>query len=113
MRGRLAILLLVAGCSNGPQADLPYISEARSLAAEWSLVNRLSDEGRLRRAYVTAMRAEVRKQLETVADSMSKPDAGYSAQVRSLLALPDDAPWRTLRARSDALAQIEESLESA
>ena len=46
-RRLLLLLLLTAGCSKGPQADLPYISEARSLAAEWALVNEQAAQGKL------------------------------------------------------------------
>jgi hypothetical protein len=35
MRCLLLTALLVAACSKGPDADLPAIGEARSLAAEW------------------------------------------------------------------------------
>jgi hypothetical protein len=43
----LLLLLLLGGCSKGPQADLPAISAARSLAAEWALVNEQASEGHL------------------------------------------------------------------
>src|SRR3954447_14369958 len=50
------VLLLLAGCSRGEDADLQYIGEARSLAAEWALINEQSNEGHLTTSYVKTMR---------------------------------------------------------
>jgi Tfp pilus assembly protein PilP len=33
------LLLLIVGCSKAPDADLASIATARSLGAEWALVN--------------------------------------------------------------------------
>ena len=52
MRKLLLVLLLVAGCSKGPEADLPAIGAARSLGAEWALVNQEASRGRLTEVYV-------------------------------------------------------------
>src|SRR4051794_27118858 len=51
----VVLLLFLAGCSMGPEADLQYIKQARSLAAEWALVNEQSNAGRLTPAYVRSM----------------------------------------------------------
>ena len=45
MRWLLLFALTLAACSKGPEADLPSIGEARSLAAEWALVNDAGEPG--------------------------------------------------------------------
>ena len=67
LRRPLLLFLLVAGCSKGPEADLPYISGARSLAAEWALVNEEAAKGQLTAAYLQSMHHSVREQLRAFA----------------------------------------------
>ena len=59
------------------------------------------------------MREQVRQQLETTARALSRPDSRYGAEIRALLAQPDDAAPEELRAHADKLKQIEDALESA
>jgi hypothetical protein len=113
MRKPLLLLLLLAGCSQGPQADLPAIGAARSLGAEWALVNQEASRGHLTGVYVKTMRQQLREQLQTNASSLTEPDSRYAAEIQALLAEPDDAPPEELRAHSDKLKQIEDGLESA
>ena len=112
-RWSLLPLLLVAGCSKGPQADLPYIGEARSLAAEWALVNEQANENKLTDTYVRTMRESVRKQLRTTARSLTQPDSEYAREIDALLREPDAAAPAVLRTHADRLKRIEDSLESA
>jgi hypothetical protein len=112
-RRLLLFFLLIAACSNGPDADLPSISEARSLAAEWALVNEQAGEGRLSAAYVDTMRDSVRKELGTTAGALTRPDSRYGEEIRALLIEPADAAPEALRAHADTLKRIEDSLESA
>ena len=109
----LATLLAAAACSKGPQADLPYIGEARSLTAEWALVNEQAARGHLRRTYVETMRADLRKELQTTATSLTTPDSRYGEEIRTILAQPDDATPDELRTHVDKLKAIEDRLESA
>ena len=109
----LTLLLLVAGCSKGPEADLQYISQARSLAAEWALVNEQASEGRVTDTYTRTMRQSVREELQTTASSLTQPESRYGEQIRTLLAQPDDAPPQELRFHADRLKQIEDALGSA
>jgi hypothetical protein len=113
MRTPLLLPLLLVGCSKGPQADLPAISAARSLGAEWALVNQEASRGHLTAAYVKTMRQELREQLKTNASSLTMPDTPYAREIQALLAEPDDAPPEELRAHSGRLRQIENGLESA
>ena len=113
LRRLLPLFLVLAGCSKGPQADLSYIGQARSLAAEWALVNAQASRGRLRSAYVDAMRADIRTQLQTTASALSQPNSRYGQEIAALMKLPPDVPPEALRMHSDRLRQIEDSLESA
>ena len=102
-------LLLLAGCTgSGPQADLQYIKQARSLAAEWALVNQQAAEGKLTGAYVASMHHWLRDGLQT-----SEPDSPYGKEIRALLASRDDASPDKLNAHVSKLKQIEDQLESA
>lgn len=109
----LPFLLLLASCSKGPDADLPSIGEARSLTAEWALVNEQASAGKLTATYTDTMRRQLREKLQSTAKSLKQPDSHYGQEVRAVLAQPDDAQPTELRAHADALKQIEDSLESA
>ena len=112
-RTLLFACLLIGACSKGPEADLQYIKQARSLGAEWALVNEQASQGKLTETYVAGMHEWIRQQLETTSTSLTQPHARYAAEIEALRALPDDAAPADLRAHSDALKQIEDSLESA
>ena len=107
------LMLLLAGCSKGPQADLPYISEARSLSAEWALVNEQAAENKLTTNYTDTLRESFREQLQTVSKSLTQPSSGYGDEIRSVLAEPPDASPQVLRAHADKLKRQEDALESA
>ena len=114
MRRRLLLcLLMLAACSKGPQADLQYISKARSLAAEWALVNELAAKNELTDSYVSAMHKSLRQQVQATAKALTEPDAPYAQEIRTIAGMPDDASPQQLRASSDKLKAIEDSLESA
>ena len=113
MRKPLLLVLLLVGCSKGPQADLPAIGAARSLGAEWAMVNEQASRGQLTAAYVKTMRQQLREQLQTNASSLTTSDTPYARDIQALLAEPDDAPPEELRAHSGKLKQIEDQLESA
>ena len=113
MRRRLLLCMLMLGaCSKGPQADLQYVSKARSLAAEWALVNELAAKGQLTDAYVSSMHKSLREQVQTATKALTEPDAPYAKAMQAIAAAPDDAPPRQLRAYSDKLKTVEDSLES-
>jgi hypothetical protein len=107
------LLLVLAGCSKGPEADLQYIKQARSAAAEWALVNQQAVEGKVTPTYGASMHKWLRQEVQTAAAALTVPDAPYAANISALLDQPDDASPESLRARSDALKHIEDQLESA
>ena len=113
LRWPFVLILLAAACSKGPEADLTSISEARSLIAEWALLNEQASEGQLTSSYVSTMRESVREQLQTNAKSLSEPQSDYASEIAALLRERDDASPAQLRAHADKLKQIEDSLESA
>jgi hypothetical protein len=55
----------------------------------------------------------LREQLQTTATSLTQPDSVYGQEIQALLRQPDDASPEQLRAHSDTLKQVEDSLESA
>jgi hypothetical protein len=113
MRRLLLFALTLAACSKGPEADLPSVGEARSLAAEWALVNDLASHGKLTPTYVQTMRKSVREQLQTASRSLSQPESPYATEIAAVLREPDDAPPEKLRAHAKKLRRFEDSLESA
>ena len=105
--------LLLAACSKGPQADLQYIKQARSLGSEWALVNEQANTGHLTHAYVRSMHRWLRQQLETSAASLTQPGSRYGREIHALLAGADDAPPDQFRAHVAVLKRIEDGLESS
>ena len=113
MRWLILFALTLAACSKGPEADLPSIGEARSLAAEWALVNDLASQGKLTPTYVQTMRKSVREQLQTATQSLTQRDSAYATEIAAVLREPDDAPPERLRTHAAKLKRFEDSLESA
>ena len=105
--------LILTGCSQGPDADLQYISKARSLGAEWALVNEQANAGKLTSTYTLTMRNSVREELQTASSSLTVPNSAYGEEIRNLIGEPDNAAPAQLRAHVDRLKQFEDRLESA
>ena len=112
-RKLLLLLLLVGSCSKGPEQDLQYISDARSVGAEWALVNEQAAQGKLTAAYVESMHAWIRQQLQTDSSALTQPNSAYGAEIAALLKQPDDAAPEALRSHADKLKHQENALESA
>jgi hypothetical protein len=110
---RVLFLLALAACSNGPQADLQYIKQARSVGAEWALVNEQASAGKLTATYVGSMHQWIRQQMEAASSALTEADTRYAMEIHALLAQPDDAAPEELRAHVAKLKQIEDDLESA
>ena len=113
MRWVLLFAFVLAGCSKGPEVDLQYIKQARSLGAEWALVNEQASQGKLTQIYVASMHQWLRQQLQSSSTSLTVPDARCAIEIKTLLREPDDAPPQELRAHTAVLKQIEDNLESA
>jgi hypothetical protein len=108
----LLLVLALASCSKGADADLPAISDARSLTAEWALVNEQASQGHLTAAYAHTMRESIRKQLRSSASALTQPKAPYAGEIAAVLRQPDSASPATLRAHASNLKHIEDQLES-
>ena len=89
------------------------VHAARSLGAEWALVNEQASRDKVTPAYVSSMHQWLRDEIETSLTSLTEPDSRYGDEMAALLQEPDDAAPQNLRARSDALKTIEDDLESA
>jgi hypothetical protein len=113
MRQVVLLLALLGGCASGPSSDLQYIKQARSVGAEWALVNEQASKNQLTRTYVDSMHQWLRQQLQTASTSLTEPDSRYGEEIGVLLKEPDDARPDELRAHVARLKQIEDQLESA
>jgi hypothetical protein len=106
-------LAFLAGCSKGPEADLQYVKQARSAGSEWALVNEQAAQRKLTQVYIDSMHKWLREQIQSSSMALTKPDSRYGLEIRALLQQPDDAAPEELRAHTQKLKQIEDSLESA
>ena len=113
MRTLLLCVLFFSACSKGPPADLQYVEQARSIAAEWALINEQAEAGKLTPTYVGSMRKWLRDDLQTAVSSLSQPSSPYGDQMKALLAEPPEAAASNLRVHAEALKRVESSLESA
>lgn len=109
----LLFILLLGACSKGQEADLPSIGEARSVGAEWALVNEQRAGGHVTATYAETMRKELRRQLQSDLGGLTQPQSRYAGEMRAMLALPDDAAPGVLRAHARSLKQVEDDFESA
>lgn len=112
MRSILLFALLVAGCSRAT-ADLATVSQARSLGAEWAMVNDQEAMGKLTPTYASTMRKQLRQQLESCASSAKTRGSRYAIEIQALLHEPDNASPQELNAQVAVLKRIEDDLESA
>jgi hypothetical protein len=112
-RTSLLVLALLAGCAKGPAADLQYIKQARSIAAEWALVNQQSEERRVTATYVDSMHRWLRQGAQTADSSLTDRKTAYGREIEALLAEPPAAAPSRLRAHAQRLKQFEDRLESA
>jgi len=106
-------LLLAAASQPSASRDLPAIKSARSIVAEWALVNRAAAEGRVTQTYARVMRKQARRQLEAQFKALSDPGSAAGRLVADCLRLPDDAPYPLLQAQSRRLQTIETQVEAA
>lgn len=112
MIGILALSLCGADSPDSPR-DVLTIKAARSVVAEWALVNRTAARGSPSGHYTEQMRREARRQLASDLKAMSNPDSPASRVMARLLALNPAADPRLLADGAAALARIEKQLEDS
>jgi hypothetical protein len=100
----------LAACSSQRDKQLEAVKSARSVLAEWALVEEQADKGRAQDTYVEQMRGKAKDQLKTDATELSQqPDA--AALLDTLRSSSPDAA--ALKQADDALKPLEDSLEAA
>ena len=110
-RRRMVILLLLTGCSKGPDADFNISARrVRSARSGRSSMSNLAEEAYRHLHRYDAQ--ELRDQLQTASKALSAPDFAYGVEIEALLSEPDDATPGELRAHVDRLKQIKDSLDS-
>jgi hypothetical protein len=107
------MLLASAACTSGRSADLVAIKSARSIVAEWALVNRQAASGQLTRHYADGMREEALAQLAADAKATADPNGPAAQAIRQVSRLPADASPERLDAAGRQLSAIEAQLEPA
>jgi len=106
-------LALVGACAPGRQADLTAIKGIRSAAAEWALVNREAERGRLIPPYANGMRTAAREEIAKETHALTQTDSPGAHHASALRALPSDAAPGLIEPHVKALQKIETALESS
>jgi hypothetical protein len=113
MRGRVAPILLAAlacGCSSQADRQLEAVKSARSVLAEWALVEDQAASGRTPRTYAEQMRKLARDQLKTAETEL----AGQPQAAASIQRLRTGSPGAAaLKSTNAALEPLEKRLESS
>src|SRR5205809_7949604 len=113
MRARLALLSFataLAACSSQNDKQLEAVKSARSVVAEWALVERQAGKRRAQIAYVQQMRQLAKDELKIDSEELSEqPDAaGLLDRLRS--GSPDA---RALKQAGSSLEPLEKRLEAS
>ena len=100
----------LASCGSQADKQLEAVKSARSVLAEWALVEQRNAQGRAPTTYVEQMREQAREQLKTSESELQgqRPAAALIEQVRN--GTPDAA---ALGQANKALEPLEDRLESA
>ena len=106
-----AIALLLCGAApRDSEKDRPAITAARSIVAEWALINRAAAQRRVMQTYAVQMREEARSQLADQLHAMADPHAPAALEIARLLALPPTSDAAVLEQGAARLLQIEKRL---
>ena len=112
MRGCFALLMLTAlgACSSQSDKQLEAVKAARSVIAEWALVEQQADRGQVQATYAGQMRKMAKDELKTAQAGLAQqPDAS-----NLLEKLRSDSPdAAALKQADDALKPVENSLEAS
>jgi hypothetical protein len=112
MRARAALLvaLLAAGCSSPADRQLEAVKAARSVLAEWALVEQRAGAGGAPGHYVEQMRQLARDQLKTAQSELTRQPQAAALLDRLQAGSPGPAE---LKSAAAALEPLEKRLESA
>lgn len=111
MRARFApivVAVVLTGCTSQADRQLEAVKAARSVLAEWALVEEQADKGRAQVVYLEQMRQLARDQLQTAGSELEgQPEAArLLARVRT--GTPDAS---ALKQANAALEPLEMQLE--
>jgi hypothetical protein len=113
MRARVVLILLAAlsaGCASQSDHELEALKSARSVLAEWALVEEQAHRGQAPATYVEQMRQLARDQLKTAESELTRePQA--AALVEELRSGSPGAA--DLKRANTALEPLEKQLESS
>jgi polyphosphate kinase 2 (PPK2 family) len=100
----------LASCASQSDKELEAVKSARSVLAEWALVEERKAQGRASETYVEQMREQAREQLKTAESGLQgeRSAASLIEQVRNAAPKAGD-----LKRANKALEPLEQSLESA
>jgi len=107
-----AAAFLIAASGPGERSkDLQTVKEARSVAAEWALTNRLAAAGRVTPTYAEAMARQAKRQLASALKTVSDPQGPAAHELARLTRLPANASPDVLARSARRLLAIEAGLE--
>ena len=113
MRTRLvpiAIAAVLAGCASQTDRELEAVKSARSVLAEWALVEQQGDAGRAEATYVEQTRRLAREQLEVAGSALT----GWPDAARLIEQIRAGSPDATALKRANAaLEPLENRLEAS
>ena len=113
MRGALATILFVAAlsaCSSQADTQLEGVKSARSVMAEWALVEEQAAKHRTPSTYTEQTRKQARDELKTAQQELAGQPQAVSVVEAIRMGSPDAA---ALRQANDALAPLEKQHESS
>jgi len=114
-RGRSAALaaVVLGLCGAAPSdsaGDREAIKAARSIVAEWALINRAAARHRVMQNYAVQMGEEARSQPADQLRAMANPHTPAALEIARLLALPPASDAAALERGAARLLQIENRL---
>ena len=105
----LAAIALLGACSSEADKQLEAVKAARSVMAEWALVEEQSAKGEAPQTYADQMRDSAKSQLRTAQSSLMSGQPKAAALIGNLA---DGEPSaEALKAAQDALDPLEKRLE--
>ena len=103
------VLVPLVACGSPQQADSQSIKAIISTAAEWALVNREAERGRVTRVYATTMRQLARAQISTELKTLEQHRSPALPVAAGLAHLPADASPELIGRQVELLRRTETS----